>query len=93
MTYFHQLTNLVSNLRFQEILLKKDTNSLDDRDYRSAVNLVMARETFAPNPKKELLRPAQQPQDDTLLRATQYTDEKAQEQLLRPTTDDPHSSV
>jgi|GEM_PF-7102150 len=34
--------------------------------------------------KEELLRSSTQPEDNTLLRAAQYTDEKAQDQLLRP---------
>ncbi len=35
-----------------------------------------------------LLRASQQPQDDTLLRAAQYTDDTPKEQLLRPTSTD-----
>ncbi len=39
-------------------------------------------------PAKELLRASAKPENDTLLRATQYTDEKAQEQLLRPSAEE-----
>ncbi len=40
------------------------------------------------SPKEELLRPFQQTQDDTLLRAAQYTADTPQEQLLRPASTD-----
>lgn len=37
-------------------------------------------------PQKEYLRPSQQPQDETLLRAATHTDTTPQEQLLRPSS-------
>ena len=37
------------------------------------------------NPQIEYLRPSQQTQSDTLLRAAAYTEERTQDQLLRPT--------
>ena len=39
-------------------------------------------------PRTEYLRASAKPEDNTLLRAAQYTDEKAQDQLLRPADND-----
>ncbi len=64
---------------------RKTLFALSEAVFDALPNARELRDACKMNAQKELLRASQQTQSDTLLRAAAYTDEKAQEQLLRPT--------
>ena len=69
----------------QYIALERAAEIMDDSMEKKNINaLLKAGKRY---PEKELLRASQPSQDDTLLRAAQYTDNAPQEQLLRPSQD------
>ena len=85
-SYFRKRRIFLNSLTSEEIaMLERASHIADKATHKEAQKLLSDRQEVQSDMTKELLRASTEPQDDTLLRAATYTDERAQEQLLRPT--------
>ena len=67
----------------EKILLERHSTNQKDSIRREVLNILKSHREIQLS--QELVRPSEEPQDETLLRAAQYTTDTPQDQLLRPT--------